>query len=181
LKKQGQYLTLFQRKLLQKALQSETRSQYLQRIEIMLLADQGYSATQICHELGCAQETTRYWIEMAKTGLVHQWNQHNIGRPKTINEEYLARLQELVTHNPRDYNYCFDRWTAGCLSKHMTKEFGIEIGERHISRLLKQMGLSTRQKAKSMPQQKHSAITINDLHSEHAIEPILFLNLISIS
>jgi putative transposase len=176
LKKQGQYLTLFQQKLLLKALQGESRLQYRQRIEIMLLADKGYSATQICKQLKCAQETARYWLEMARSGLIHQWNQHHIGRPKRVNEEYLDRLYELATHSPREYGYCFDRWTAGCLSRHLAKEFAVEVSERHISRLLKKMGLSTRQQQVS----KRRGITIRDLPPDRSNEPYYFLNLMSV-
>jgi putative transposase len=39
--KQGQYLTPFQRKLLQKSIQTDLRPEYRRRIEIMLLADIG--------------------------------------------------------------------------------------------------------------------------------------------
>lgn len=177
MKKQGQYLTLFQRKLLLKALQSESRTQYRQRIEIMLLADKGCSMTQICKQLRCAQETARYWLEMARSRLVHQWNQHNIGRPKRVSEEYLDRLHELATHSPREYGYCFDRWTAGCLSRHLANSFAIEISERHISRLLKKMGLTTRQKQVN----KRRGIAIRDLQPNQLNEPYYLLNLMSIS
>jgi transposase len=113
---------------------------------------------------------------MARSGLIHQWNQHNIGRPKRVSEEYCDRLHELVTHSPRQYGYCFDRWTAGCLSKHLAKEFAIEVSERHISRLLKEMGLSTRQKVN-----KRMGIAIDDLSPNQSNEPYYFLNLMSIS
>jgi len=57
-----------------------------------------------------------------------------------VNDQYLERLKELVSHSPRDYGYPFQRWTAQWLSKHL-KEFGIEVSDRHINRLLK-VGLS---------------------------------------
>jgi putative transposase len=177
--RQGKYLTLFQRKLLLKAFDSETRPQYRQRIEIMLLADRGFSPTQICRQLGCAQETARYWMEMARSGLYSQWNQHSIGRPKTINEAYLDRLRELIDRSPRDCGYSFDRWTAGWLSRHLAKEFGIEVGARHICRLLKAMGRSTYQR-----NSKNISISIHDLHDirdDRTPEVFYMPNLVSIS
>jgi putative transposase len=137
-------LTSFQRKLLLKQLKTEQRSEYRRRIEIMLLADAGDSQTQICEKLGCSQETARQWIGIAREGKAHLWNERPIGRPHTVNDQYLKRLQELVTHNPRDYGYPFRRWTAGWLSKHLADELGIEISDRHVNRLLKKMGLCTR-------------------------------------
>lgn len=105
MEKQGQYLTPFQRKLLHKSMQADLRPEYRRRIEIMLLADTGQSQAQICKALGCSQETARYWIVMAQTGLAHNWNDCPMGRPKTVNEQYLDRLKELVSHSPRDYGY----------------------------------------------------------------------------
>ena len=141
---QGQYLTSFERKLLLKSLQTDLRPEYRRRIEIMLLADEGQSQAQICKALECSQETARHWILMAQIGQSHQWNKHSMGRPKTINEQYLARLKELVSNSPREYGYPFRRWTGQWLSKHLAKELGIEVSACHINRLLKQMGLSTK-------------------------------------
>jgi transposase len=156
--KQGQYLTSFQRKLLQKSLQTDLRPEYRRRIEIMLRADEGHSQAQICEALLCSQETARHWMVMAQTGQAHHWNDRPMGRPKTVNEQYLARLKELASSSPREYDYAFRRWTGQWLSKHLAKELGIEISACHINRLLKQMGLSTRPKpvAQKTPNQNDS-------------------------
>lgn len=164
----SQLLTPFQRKLLQKSIQVDLRPEYRRRIEIMLRADAGQSQAQICEALGCTQETARYWIGMAQAGNAHHWNDRPMGRPKAINNEYMERLKELVSHSPREYGYSFQRWTAQWLNKHLAKEFGIEVSDRHINRLLKEMGLSTRQKRqKDAPEisnsTKGSSIRIGDL------------------
>jgi transposase len=92
-----------------------------------------------------------------------------MGRPKTVNEQYLARLKELVSHSPREYGYPFQRWTAQWLGKHLAKELGIKVSDCHINRLLKEMGLSTRQRRESAhlgtDGTKDSNITIRDLQS----------------
>ncbi|MDZ8054833.1 MAG: transposase [Aulosira sp. ZfuVER01] len=142
----SRFLTPFQHKVLLKNLQADLQPEYRRRIEIMLLADRGKSQTHICQILSCSQEMARYWIAIAEAGLAHKWNERPIGRPKTVNHQYLERLKELVSRSPGDYGYAFRSWTAQCLSKHLAQEFGIEISDRHINRLLKQMGLSTRQK-----------------------------------
>jgi putative transposase len=164
---QAQLLTPFQRKLLLKSLQTDLRPELRRRIEIMLLADAGKSQTQICVELGCSQETARYWIAIAREGKAHQWNDNPMGRPKTINADYLDRLKELVSNSPREYGYPFERWTAQWLRKHLAKELGIEVCDRHIYRLLKEMGLSSRPRretvATDLPRTKDSGIAIRDL------------------
>lgn len=148
-------------KLLLESLPNDLRPEYRRRLEIMLRANMGQSQTEICTAVGCSQDTARYWMTMAKTGQTDQWDRFPIGRPKTIHEGYLERLQELVLSNPSDYGYSFKRWTAQWLSKHLAKEFNIEISSRHVNRLLKQMGLSTRGRRKCMDTE--SPIKIGEL------------------
>lgn len=165
----GKFLTPFQRKLLLKNLQSELRPEHRRRIEIVLLADSGKSQTQICAILGCSQETARYWIAITQAGQAHLWDQSPVGRPKTVNHEYLDRLKELVNHSPRDYGYPFQNWTAQWLSKHLAKELGIEISDRHVNRLLKSMGLSSQQRRTASrseaDESKNSNIVIGNLQA----------------
>lgn len=163
----GKFLTSFQKKALLKNLQGNLLPEYRRRLEIMLLADIGKSQTQICQTLGCSQEMARYWIAVAQSGMAHKWQEKPIGRPKTVNDEYLQKLKELVSRNPREYGYAFKSWTAQWLSKHLANEMGIEISDRHINRLLKQMGLSTKQAAEETQEKpedtQDSSITICDL------------------
>ncbi|MFW6296304.1 MAG: helix-turn-helix domain-containing protein [Halothece sp.] len=142
----GKYLNQFQRKRLEKALLSEQSELYCQRIQIMLLADEGRSQAEICDILECSQPTARYWIQMARNDQGHNWKESPLGRPKKLNEEHIERLKELVSHSPKEFGYPWERWTANWLSKHLQKEFGVKVTDRHINRLLKQMGLSTRRK-----------------------------------
>ena len=171
----GKCLTSFQRKLLQKKLQEDLPQSYQQRIQIMLLTDEGKSQAEICRILGCYPPTARHWIHIARSGMAHQWQDFPVGRPKAINEEYLERLKELVNNSPRNYGYSFERWTGACLSKHLAKEFGVEVTGHHVNRLLKQMGLSTRGKS-IKPKNSHNQnandnrILISDLKSENAGE-----------
>lgn len=185
MEKQGLYLTPFQRKLLLKSLETDLRLEYRRRIEIMLLADAGQSQAQICEALLCAQETARHWIAMAKTGNAHLWNDRPLGRPKAVNEQYLERLKELASHSPREYGYAFERWTAQWLSKHLAKELGIKVSSCHINRLLKEMGLSTRQRSATAQLgtdgTKDSNITISDIQSDPEPNFLWSLNLIKTS
>ena len=166
---ESKFLTTVQRKHLLESLQMDLRPEYRRRIEIMLLADMGYSQAQICAALGCSKETARYWIAMTQAGKADNWNENIIGRPTTVNEQYLERLKELVSSSPREYGYSFRCWTAGWLSKHLTKEFGIAVSDRHINRLLKKLGLSTRPRRSGTETVTHGSknygINIGDLPS----------------
>ena len=169
----GKYLTPFQRKLLQKNCQQQLTKKQSQRIQIMLLADEGKTQAQICQELGCCQATARHWIAQAKNNQAHNWKSNPIGRPVSVNEQYQERLKFLVTQNPqevnvphKDYKYPFKCWTAKKLSQHLEAELGIKITPQHLNRLLKQMGLSTRRKS-TCPTEADctNRIQISDLNS----------------
>ncbi|WP_310487468.1 hypothetical protein [Chamaesiphon sp. VAR_69_metabat_338] len=130
------YLTQFQRQLLEKQLSIEVIPEYRQRIEIMLLADESKTQTQICRMLSCSPLTARHWIFVAKSGQAHNWQTQPIGRPKTVTSDYLNRLKQLVITNPKDLGYPFSRWTGQWLSNHLCQEFDIGLSARHINRLI---------------------------------------------
>lgn len=138
----NKYLTPSQRQQLQSNLKQNLSSSYSKRIQIMLLADEGKSQTEICRILGSTNATVRHWMQVLRCGRIYQWRENPVGRPNTVNNEYLERLKELVNNSPRNYGYAFHRWTADWLSKHLAKEFGIEITGYHVTRLLAKMGLS---------------------------------------
>ncbi|MEH2237042.1 helix-turn-helix domain-containing protein [Nostoc sp.] len=166
----GKCLTSFQRKLLIENFHKNLPESYRQRIEIMLLADEGKTQRSICQTLKCCPATASHWMHIARTGMAHLWQDCPVGRPKAINDQYLERLKELISSSPRDHGYVFRRWTTNWLGKHLAKEFGIEVSDRHINRLLKQMGLSTLPKSSnsetnSNEQAKRSKILISDLKS----------------
>ncbi|MEA5535801.1 helix-turn-helix domain-containing protein [Crocosphaera sp. XPORK-15E] len=179
------YLTSFQRKTLEKTLEGDIENKYRQRIKIMLLADEGKSQTEICQLLGCCQATARHWIMIARSGQAHCWKDSKIGRPKRVNEQYLDRLKELVSHSPGDYGYSFKRWTAEWLRRHLAKEFEIQVSDRYINQLLKQMGLSTKPKPNKIDS-NHSTLSksknllIQDLpnHNQIQQEKLLSFNLL---
>jgi transposase len=139
------------------------------RLEIILRSHLGQSQAEICSALGCSKDMARYWMAIAQTPQIDSWQDTHVGRPKRVSKQYLKRLEELVTSNPQNYGYAFKRWTAKCLSQHLAKELNIEISDRHINRLLKQMGLSTKNSQASSLEdkstsQKKKGIAIEDLN-----------------
>ena len=155
--------------LIPEGLPENTSSQSRRRLEIIIRTHLGQSQAEICREVGCSKETARYWMTVAKTEAVNSWSDNSVGRPKVVNDLYLKRLQELVCSSPQEYGYGFKNWTARWLSQHLAKELGISISDRHVNRLLKQMGLSTRGKNRQITQKselsaQNSKIVIRDLN-----------------
>lgn len=138
------YLTEFQCQLLKKNLKLEQPHEYRQRIEIMLMADEGQTQSQICRTLNCSQLTARHWIFVAKSGQAHNWQSQPIGRPKTVTSDYLERLKQLIGASPKDLGYPFSRWTGQWLEKHLASEFNIVVSARHINRLIEKIETEVR-------------------------------------
>ncbi|MGK7897248.1 MAG: transposase [Xenococcus sp. (in: cyanobacteria)] len=166
MKEQEDQLVILLNKLLPEKLPAEITPEARRRLEIILRTQLGQSQSKICREVGCAKETARYWMSVAKTGAISSWSENRVGRPRVVNDLYLESLRELVTHSPQKYGYSFQRWTATWLSKHLAKELGITISDRHVNRLLKQMGLSTRGNSsqENRKSNKKTTITIQDLN-----------------
>ncbi len=134
----SQYLNTLQRQLLEESLEESLSPEYRQRIDIMLLADLGHTQTQICRLIGCSPLTARHWMMMLKTNQSHLWQEQPIGRPKTVNNQYLQRLIEVAATAPQQFGYDFPHWTGELLRKHLESELGIAVSARHINRLLKE-------------------------------------------
>lgn len=161
------YLTSFQRQLLEKQLEVETVAEYRQRVEIMLLANEGKTQAEICRMLSCSPLTARHWIFMAKSGQAHNWQSQPIGRPKIVTADYLERLKQLVAISPKDLGYPFSRWTGQWLSKHLHQEFDIGVSARHINRLLGEIEVVERSSdsdRRQLPSSKPCKIAIANLY-----------------
>ena len=165
MKEQDHQLVELLNKLIPEKLPADITPEARRRLEIILRTQLGQSQSKICRAVGCSKETARYWMSVAKTEAIGSWAENHVGRPRVVNDLYLESLRELVSHSPQKYGYSFKRWTAGWLSKHLAQDLGIEISDRHVNRLLKQMGLSTRGNSSSQNGTitKKTTIKIKDL------------------
>jgi transposase len=160
---EGIYLTSFQRQLLRENIAKELPTAYRQRLEIILLADEGKTQAQICRSLGCSAATASRWIQLTKAGLAHQYLDYPVGRPKVVTDEYIEFLRELLDRSPKEYGYPFKIWTVSWLAKHIAKEKGLTVSQSHLKRVMRELGLSTRTKAQQPDKQSKANISISDL------------------
>jgi transposase len=159
---EGIYLTPFQRQLLRENIKGELSNSHRQRLEIMLLTDNGKTQAEICRILGCSTATASRWIQLTKAGLAHKYLDCPVGRPKIVTDEYIESLRGLLQNSPKDHGYPFRTWTISWLSKHLAKEMGIEVSVSHLKRVMRDLGLSTRSKPE-IPTQSSANIFIADL------------------
>lgn len=165
--KQVKQITNLLMEIVPETLPEDLEPIHRRRLEIAIRTHLGQSQAEICSALGCSKDTARHWMTIAKTEGLNSWYSKPVGRPKRVDNAYRKRLQELVTSSPKQHGYAFKRWTARWLSKHLAKELGIEISDRHVNRLLKQMGLSTRSASSNSSQPdeiRGQSIVIKDLN-----------------
>ncbi len=159
------YLTQFQRQMLQENIQKELPNSYRQRLEIILLTDNGKTQAEICRITGCCASTASRWIQLTKVGMAHSYLDCPVGRPKIVTDEYIELLRELLQKSPRDYGYPFRTWTVNWLLKHVNKEMGIEVSKGSLKRVMRDLGLSTKPTKSQSEKYSHlgASIFIADL------------------
>lgn len=121
----------------------------------------------------CAESSPETMICLPAKLISDQPVPQPVGRPPKVDQVYRDRLRQLVAQSPKQFGYSFDRWTAYWLRRHLLEELDVAVSERHINRLLRQMGLSTRQRisAKQLAQQRYRhRIKIGDLRPDAAAE-----------
>lgn len=166
------YLTEFQKKLLEK----EAKKNYLssrdkKRIAIMLQCGEEKTQKEICEVVKCSPTTARHWIRVVKEGQAHRWREfRQDGRPPKIEQRHVDRLIELLGVQPQELGFrLLKEWNAKALQKQLLKEFGIKVSDRHINRVRKEAGYSTRVKANANSDQANlsrpSKLVIQDLHN----------------
>jgi transposase len=170
----GLYLTAIQRVDLQQKLQlKKANFSYQQRISIMLLADEGRSRSEICELLGCCFSTASRWINAVQMGA---WQCESVGRPTVIDDGYTNCLRRLLESSPRDHGYSVNRWTVSSLNKYLSEKSGVSISDRHLKRLLKDLGLSTlsRPSQPGLPH-KSNRIRIADINNDCLMDESEFI------
>jgi transposase len=165
------YLTEFQKKFLEKESAKQDLSERdKKRIAIMLQCGEGKTQKEICAEVKCAPTTARHWMRVVKDGQAHRWREfRQDGRPLKIEAHHLDWLINLLRQRPQDLGFRFlEEWTAKALQKQLLKEFGTKVSERHVNRVLKKAGFSTRSRPNAELDQANSSrqpkLVIQDLH-----------------
>jgi transposase len=170
LRELNMYLTEFQKKFLEKESKKQNLSERdKKRIAVMLLCGEGKTQKEICEVVKCAPTTARHWMRVVKDGQAHRWRDfRQDGRPLKIEGHHLARLIALLRQQPQELGFrLLEEWTAKALQKQLFKEFGTKVSERHINRVLKKAGFSTRSRPKAESDQanlsRQRKLVIQDL------------------
>jgi transposase len=109
------------------------------RAQMLLLRDNGYSATEIADILGGHVNTVRQvFANYARDKLAGLYRKPGSGRVSTLRSEQWEQFSEWVRKGPKALGYRFVKWTTRSLRKYLFKRFNIRLSREWIRQKLHQ-------------------------------------------
>lgn len=100
------------------------------RLEMLRLADAGWSVARIARHLGCHEQTVRTYVKaFLAAGFAALPDRPRSGRPPTVTAAHLDALEALLDAGGRT-------WTTPQLVGWLDREHGVRVHPDHLSRLL---------------------------------------------
>ena len=111
------------------------------------LHEKGWSQTLIAEALGVTGGAVSQWLKTVREeGLRGLLSSPSKRGPKSrLSKQELGRLPQLLERGAEAYDFRGSVWTCARVGKVIKQEFGVAYSERHVGRLLREIGW-TRQK-----------------------------------
>ena len=128
----------------QEILRSE-ESRYDHRLHGVLLVCSGLSCPEVAKLLGHGARTIQYWVRrFEESGFAGLEDTLRPGRPSIIDEDIRNGVAVDLRCSPREFGYSQNLWDGKLLSYHLSKQYGVQLGERQCRRLFHQLGFRRR-------------------------------------
>jgi transposase len=129
------------------ALRREARrtkdSDQARRLLAIALVMEGASRTAAARAVGMDRQTLRDWvIRYNEEGVAGLRDRPRPGRPGQLSDGQLAELARLVEAGPDIDVHRVVRWRCADLRTEIKSRFDVAVSERHVGRLLKQLGFT---------------------------------------
>lgn len=120
---------------------SSNESRYYFRVFTVNMVLSGLPPSQICEMAGVTKQAITGWVKLAdEQGFDALKSKERSGRPSKLTKEQKASIDAALNSDPNKYG--FKVWDGPSLSKHIQKEFGLDISVRQCQRLFHQLGYS---------------------------------------
>ncbi|NJK50753.1 helix-turn-helix domain-containing protein [Candidatus Gracilibacteria bacterium] len=107
------FLTNGQKDKLLKSLKENDCSNFIQRILMLLLRNEGKTYQEIAEFLGCSYRTVAYWcVHGDPEDIESLRDKRTKGNYRKVTENYMQILMETIVQDPRELGYSFARWSA---------------------------------------------------------------------
>lgn len=132
------FLTVNQKSQLLKALKENDCSNFIQRILMLLLRNEGKTYQEIAEFLGCSYRTVAYWCVHGDPEEIESLrDKRTKGNYRKVTEEYMQLLMETIAHDPRELGYQFTRWSGDRLAEHLSQLTGISLSGSQVRNILR--------------------------------------------
>lgn len=133
-------------RVLKKAVASrKTPAGKARRAKIILLSNQGYTATEIAAKLDCNDRTALKWIgRFNRYGLAGLEEGPRRGRPHIYGPEDVGAVIQAALTPPQELGLPFASWTLDRLVAYLREELGIGMGRTRVAEVLSNEGLRWR-------------------------------------
>jgi transposase len=126
---------------IEKAIRQDKRAEVRHRATVIRLLHLGYKPEIIAEQQMVSIPSIYNWHKhWRKDGLEGLANKPRKGRKPKANDDYCAKLEEMLAKEPSDYGYRFAIWTSDRLRAHLEKETGILLSESRFRALMKKKG-----------------------------------------
>lgn len=120
-------------------------SRYDHRLHGILLVSQGIDCYQVASWLDQHPTTVERWVKkFEKHGFAGIKEGIRPGRPKSLTDTQMDKLNSDLRKNPRDMGYGQNLWDGKLLKHHLSRSYGIELGVRQCQRLFSKLGFRLR-------------------------------------
>jgi transposase len=112
------------------------------RVQAVLLAKQGWTASHLTQSLGCSLRSVKNWVAQYNRGGIEPLRDNpRPGRPRCLDPEHYPRLKQRLDSPPTpEDGTCSLR--AGDVRRILEREFGVLMGRQAVSDLLHRLGYS---------------------------------------
>ena len=118
-------------------------SDQARRLLAIAMVLEGATRTEAARVTGMDRQTLRDWvIRYNDEGVAGLSDRPRSGRPAQLTPAQLAALAQLVEDGPKVDVHGVVRWRCVDLQAQIKTQFGVEVSERHVGRLLKRLSFS---------------------------------------
>jgi transposase len=112
------------------------------RVQAVILAKQGWTASHVAQSLGCSLRAVKNWVAQYNRGGIEALREHpRPGRPRALATEHYPRLKQRLDAPPRpEDGVCTLR--AADVRRILEREFGVLMGRQAVYDLLHRLGYS---------------------------------------
>lgn len=114
------------------------------RLMLAILYKQGPSAPMIAEWYDMRVETIYSWFTQMEEQPLEEaiFDDPPPGRPPKLNEDQREQFKEALHQSPEESGYESRAWTRPLAEQYLEDEFGVEYHERHVRRLMNDLGVS---------------------------------------